>query len=116
LIVRAVPDTGAAFDTTKPVFDVPPPATEKAWDAFRAPTDGLTFPVTYNVGDVLGTTEQQKWRVFGWLSASTDTTAVGPSTGELFGTATFSLVSCEQYGGYCQTTDHVDMLLEKMAP
>lgn len=116
LIVRGVPNTGS-FDPAKPVFDVPPPSGETVWDGVAEPVMGLTFPYAYSVGAVLGTTEQKNWRIFAWLSASTDATAVkAPATGEVFGTTTFSVVSCEQYGGYCQTTEKVDVTISQTAP
>lgn len=115
LIVRGVPDTGS-FDSAKPVFDVPPPTGERAWDIVTTPAMGLTFPYHYTVGESLGTTEQQRWRVFAWLSASTDAATKAPASGEAFGTATFSVVSCQQYGGYCQTTEGVDVTISQVAP
>ena len=116
LIVRAVPDTGTAFDPAKPVFDVPPPAGETAWANTSAPLMGLTFPFPYSVGGGVGTTTQEKWRLFAWLSAGTDTAALGPKTGEPFGMTTFSVVSCEQFGDYCQTTEGVNVVIDKVAP
>lgn len=116
LAVRAVPDTGDPFDPSHPQFTAPAPDGEPAWSADVESLDGMTFPHPYGVGDELGTTSQQHWRLFAWLSAS-DGSGDGPKSGEPFGTATFDVDGCGlAYGGYCTTKAGIDVSIDLKAP
>jgi hypothetical protein len=116
LVVRAVPDTGDAFDPAHPQFTASTPDGESAWDGDGAALDGATFPRAYQVGDVLGTTSQQHWRLFAWLSASADGSGDAPATGEPFGTAAFDVDGCGTYGGYCAVKKGVDLSIDLKVP
>jgi hypothetical protein len=117
LVVRAVPDQGDPFDPAHPQFTGSAPDRESAWDADVESLEGATFPHPYQVGAVLGTTSQQRWRVFAWLSASADGSGDGPKTGEPFGTAAFDVDGCGGgYGGYCAVKMGVDLSIDLKAP
>src|SRR5262245_46537885 len=69
LMLRAAPDSG--FDPGAPVF----PASSSEGNTWLSDGSGqdlatLTFPLDYEMSDSLGTTSQQGWRMFAWLSAT----------------------------------------------
>ena len=71
----------------------------------------IALPYHYDLGQVLGTTDEQHWRMAGWLSASTSSTR--PATSDPQCSIAFDLQSCgAQFGGYCTTKDDVDCALK----
>ncbi|MFO0757027.1 MAG: hypothetical protein U0359_11080 [Byssovorax sp.] len=112
LELRAAPDFGMAFDPAHPNF-VP----DKSWLDNGGDLKDIKFPFDYTIGQPLGTTEQQHWRVIGWLSKGASGTAGAlPASGEPFGTQAFDLIKCGIAGGFCATTSGVDFTIDKTAP
>ncbi len=127
LKIIAVVDTGVPFDPAHPVFTAPAPDPSSAWPATSEDLNAVTFPHAYLSGDELGTTEVERWRFFAWLSAqdeSIDTPEDGsapvaepfPRSGEPYGTVTFKVDGCGQYGGFCGATEGVNLTLDQTAP
>jgi len=106
LEVRTYPDSSDTFDPSKiPSSD----ATTGA--QLSEPLKSITFPYHYDAGQVIGTTDEQRWRMTAWLSASTGPMA--PAMGEPTCSVAFKLNECgAQFGGYCGTRDNIDCQLE----
>jgi hypothetical protein len=116
LHLRAIPDAGEAFDPVNPQFTASAPADGPAWDPGIEDLQGMTFPHAYSFGAVLGTTREQHFRLFAWLSADVDTSA-DPKSGEPYGTTTFDVGACGVgYGDYCGTTEGVNLTIDQKAP
>jgi hypothetical protein len=112
LEVRAAPDFGTSFDPAHPNF-VP----DTDWTGAGGDLGALHFPLDYELAQIVGKTDQQHWRVLGWLSREPSGTAGGfPKTGEPFGTQAFDLAKCGLTGGFCGTTAGVDLTIEHEAP
>ncbi|KYF53359.1 hypothetical protein BE08_42950 [Sorangium cellulosum] len=118
LRVRAIPASGEPFDEDDPQFTGPAFAAEDGWLTVNERLDGLTFPHPYEVGDVVGTTDKQRWRLFAWLSAAdVDVDSDAPSSGEPYGTITFDVDECGSgFDGYCTVTKGVNVTIDKVAP
>ncbi|WP_437960461.1 hypothetical protein WME76_12995 [Sorangium sp. So ce119] len=118
LRVRAVPASDTPFDTDDPQFPGPDLDGDDRWDALAVSLDGLSFPHPYEIGDVLGTTDHPRWRVFAWLSADgVGEQSDAPKSGEPYGTTTVDIDSCGiSYGGYCTATEGVDVTIDQRAP
>jgi hypothetical protein len=118
LRLRAAPAESDTFNSKAPVF----PAAGGEGSTWFADGSGqdlatLTFPFDYSVGDALGTTPVQRWRVFAWFSAAaSEVTVTAPASGEPYGTATFELDGCGSYGDYCGTKAGVDLTIDQSAP
>ncbi|MDC3960457.1 hypothetical protein [Polyangium jinanense] len=112
LRIRAVPDDAQkAFDPAAPVF---PAVSGEELPTLHEELAGLTFPHAYLISEGLGTTTHVHWRLFAWLTKSPDEGA--PASGEPFGTTTFDVDSCGNYGDYCGTTEGTDITIDKTAP
>ncbi len=112
LEVRAAPDFGTSFDAAHPNF-VP----DDGWTGAGGDLSTLSFPLDYELSKIVGSTEQQHWRVLGWLSKEPPGTAGSlPKTGEPFGTQAFDLSGCGLTGGFCGTTSGIDFTIEHEAP
>jgi hypothetical protein len=115
LHVAAVPDDSQkAFDPKAPGFPGTLSSDESGWAPETEALAGMTFPHAYQSGEGLGTTKHEHWRLFVWLSKSSDETA--PTSGEPYGTTTFKVDSCGSYGDYCAVTKGVDITIDKTAP
>ena len=108
LEVRAFPDDDPAFDiTTAPVIS------ERATG--RYPLTEVTFPFEYFAGSGIGTTTVPAWRVVAWLSTELQPDWV--SSGDAYGTATFSIAECPGFGGsYCVVTPGINLTIDTVAP
>lgn len=117
LQLRVAPAEGT-FDSKAPVF---PTAGDEgsSWFASASGQDlaTITFPFAYSVGESLGTTPVQSFRVFAWLAASaSEESATAPASGEPYGTADFDLDGCGSFGDYCGTSKGVDITIDQKAP
>lgn len=117
LRVRAIPASGEPFDKNDPQFTAAL-APEDGWLTVNERLDGLTFPHPYEVGEAVGTTDKQRWRLFAWLSAAdVDVDSDAPSSGEPYGTITFDVDECGSgFGGYCTVTEGVNVTIDQVAP
>jgi hypothetical protein len=116
LVVNAAPDAGKAFDPAHVQFPTASstPAGETRWEPYVEALKDAKFPLAYQVSEVLGTTKQQHWRVFAWLSG--DGSSDAQKSGEPFGTAVFDLDACGSFGGFCRVKEGVDIIIDKKAP
>jgi hypothetical protein len=70
----------------------------------------LSFPVDYEVGELLGKTPQRHWSVLAWLGRSAS--YAQPFYGDFIGTVSFELAECEGFGDYCRKTSGVDIVID----
>ncbi len=114
LRLRAAPDTGAPFDPSAPSF----PSADgdgSTWDPQSEDLSVVTFPHDYTIDEGIGTTPHERWRLFAWLSTSSDGGA--PASGEPYGTTAFTIDSCGVgFGDYCSVTEGVDLTINTIAP
>jgi len=109
LEIRGTPDDGKPFD-----FANPPKAPDPGWSVTADLTE-VKFPYAYEMGQGLGTTSDEKWRAFAWLSAGEQ--ADGPKSGEPFGMITFAINECGPgFGDYCGTTVGVNFTISQVVP
>ena len=106
LELRAYPDRGV--DPAAAVPTAPPLLAESLG------LSGLTFPYAYTLFDALGTTPEAGWRVTAWLATTAGQDV--PTHGDLYGSQTFLLRGCGQYGGYCDITTGVDVVISSAMP
>jgi len=113
--IKPVPDDAQKpFDPKAPGFPDSLKSDETNWGATTVDFATVKFPYVYETSEVLGTTTHEHWRLFVWLSKTAD--EVAPTTGEPFGTTTFKIKSCEQYGDFCTVTKDVNVAIDKMTP
>lgn len=103
LELRAYPDASSSFDAAKVPADAPA--------RLSLITSEVTFPYQYDIGEGVGTSEQQRWRLVAWLSRGAGT-PVGPEPGDPFCTAAFELESCGTFGDYCAVSHGIDCTIE----
>ncbi len=87
---------------------------EFSWNQADIDVSAMGFPYEYDVGEPLGTTSTECWRVVAWLSKSS--IASTPESGDVYGTVTYKLDDCGSYGDYCQHTPHIDIKLADTVP
>lgn len=112
LEIRAVPDDDPAFNPASPRFP-----TEKSGELWKASAkiSDIKFPYTYEIGETIGTSDQERHRVVAWLSSAGS--GDEPASGEMYGTASFALAPCgEVIDDYCGVTYAVDVTIELKAP
>lgn len=103
LEVRAYADAGGSFDPAQIPEDSP--------RQLNLALKDITFPYHYDVGEVLGTTDEQRWRMTAWLAATPSTQR--PGTKDPQCSVAFELEKCgAQFGGYCGTKSNIDCTLE----
>lgn len=80
----------------------------------------LSFPVSYTVGgDGIGCSSSLEWRILVWASAGdVPDSALGPASGESFGTAAFTLMDAGFGRNSCGAgvTQDVDVHINALAP
>lgn len=103
LELRAYPDTSSSFEAAQVPADAPA--------RLSLLTSEVTFPYQYDIGEPVGTSEQQHWRLVAWLSHDSSTPA-RPAPGDPFCTAAFDLDSCGNYGDYCAVSHGIDCTIE----
>lgn len=112
LEIRAAPDDDPAFNSASPRF--PSEKSGELWQA-SAKISEIKFPYTYEIGETIGTSDKERYRVVAWLSASGG--GAEPASGEKYGTASFALAPCgEVVDDYCGVTFEVDITIELEAP
>jgi hypothetical protein len=118
LKMRAVVDSGSPFVPLHPVFTGPASAGAEPFPSSNEDLAGLEFPHAYDLGGGIGTIPEERWRLFAWLSTQDQSTSAedAPSSGEPYGTTTFSLSSCGAAGDFCGTTTGVNVTLDQKAP
>lgn len=115
MFIQVVPDDAQKpFDPKAPGFPDSANTDVPTWGRQAVDFATVKFPYTYTVSDALGTTPHKHWRIFVWLSKTSD--EVAPTTGEAFGTNTFQIKSCEQYGDFCTVTSDVNVAIDKITP
>jgi hypothetical protein len=113
--VTAIVDTGKPFDPKQPVFT----ASEQTdgWLPFRQDLSVTKFPLEYQVSQGVGTTPNEHWRVFAWLTAQDIGGSNAPASAEPYGTATVTIGECGgAFGDYCGVTDGVNITINQTAP
>jgi hypothetical protein len=109
LELRMFPDPGADFDPANGL----PQGLEYFITSHHLAQ--VTFPYEYFIGAGAGTTENPRWMVIAWLA--TQELGDQPTSGEIFGTRTFKIKECGAFfGGYCDTTRGVDVVIETQLP
>jgi len=79
------------------------------------PLEGMTFPLEYEVGGQLGTSEHEEWRVLVWIARSEAREV--PQSGEWFGTVTFSLDDCGiLFSSYCGVAMDLEVEIDQQLP
>ncbi len=80
------------------------------------------LPVDYLVEQTIGITKEKDWNVVAWSPSSPPArNAQGPVAGDLFGTATFTVASCNRDSvfnkpTFCGVTSGVDIVLDRSLP
>jgi hypothetical protein len=103
LELRAYPDASSSFDVAEVPADAPA--------RLSLLTSEVAFPYRYDIGEGVGTSPQQRWRMVAWLSRAAGT-PVGPAPGDPFCTAAFELESCGTFGDYCAVSGGIDCTIE----
>jgi len=102
-------DPSAAIDATLPNY-----LTESLVPATGRPQPAMLFPYQYELGEPLGTTPDQDWRMVAWLSRTAAPTQI--VTGDVFCSARFHVRGCGLAGGHCGVTTGVDCTLDQVRP
>jgi hypothetical protein len=102
LEIRAYPDDNDAFAADRIPLDGPVRDSR--------PTTEVSFPYSYEVGEGVGTTPHEHWRMTSWLS---NDSAARPKSGEPFCSVRFDVEPCGgQYGDFCGVSNDVSCTLE----
>jgi hypothetical protein len=79
--------------------------------------DNVTFPYNYRVGETIGSTDFQNWRVVAWLAKTSDNQWI--QSGEHYGTTRFEVQKCGGGGGnvddFCGKTEDVDIIIDQLS-
>jgi hypothetical protein len=108
LRIVGFPDAEASFDPKSTLAE-----SEFGWSEERTLSD-VEFPYSYQVGDVLGTTPHQHYRLVAWLSKNSEAKQL--ESGDRFCSVRFRISSCAQYGDFCGVTNGVNCSLSEVVP
>jgi hypothetical protein len=102
LEIRAYPDDNDAFAADRIPLDGPVRVSRQLTE--------VSFPYSYEVGEGVGTTPEQHWRMTSWLSKEG---GGRPKSGEPFCSVRFDVEPCGgQFGDFCGVSNDVNCTLE----
>ena len=88
------------------------------------PDTDLLFSQTFSLSEIsmpysysflsLGTVPKKQYRLVAWIT--TDASSTAPTSGDWWGTSTFTFKSCGTYGDYCGDPSGKDVLIDQFVP